>query len=85
MSVLTKLRAGDRCPCCGQPITTSNPERLAILQHLADAMDYERTCGTCPVAVATAHDHLIVCPFAEACDGVGLRSPRSRCTMEVVE
>lgn len=66
---MTKLRAGDRCPCCGQPITTSSPERLAILQHLADAMGYERTCGT----------------FLIGRDGVGLRSPRSRCTMEVVE
>ena len=81
---MTKLRAGDGCPCCGQPITTNNLERLALLQQFADAMGYERTCGTCPVAVATAHDHLVVCPFAEARDGVGLRNPASRCTMEVV-
>ena len=81
---VTKLRAGDRCPCCGQPITTSSPERLAVLQHLADAMGYERTCGTCPVVMATAHEHLVVCPFAEARDGVGLRAPETCCNLEVV-
>ena len=121
---MTKLRAGDRCPCCGQPldvdapklladtclsmldamdserawclatgsrcticgrsIIANSPERPAVLQNMPDAMATGSTCGTCPVAMATAHDHLVVCPFAEARDGIGLRNPDSRCTMEVV-
>lgn len=82
-----KLKTGDRCPCCGQPIATKDPAKLALLAQLADSLgvDTTRTCGTCPVAIATAHDHLVVCPFAEKKNGVGLRGPDHPCTREVVE
>lgn len=43
------------------------------------------TCGECPVAVATAHDYFVVCPFVERRDGVGLRERECVCTLEVVE
>lgn len=29
------LRAGDPCPCCGQPIQTTDPLKLAVLTAIA--------------------------------------------------
>lgn len=29
------LRTGDPCPCCGRPIKTRDPERLALLTWIA--------------------------------------------------
>lgn len=30
-----RLKPGDPCPCCGQPIQTSDPDRLLFLSWLA--------------------------------------------------
>ena len=32
------LRTGDRCPCCGQPIKTTNPVLLRLLTLMRDVM-----------------------------------------------
>lgn len=29
------LKPGDPCPCCGQPIKTTDPEALLILNYIA--------------------------------------------------
>ena len=29
------LKPGDLCPCCGQPIKTSDPEKLLLLSWIA--------------------------------------------------
>lgn len=34
------LKPGDQCPCCGNPIKTSDPAKLYILSFLADAMEH---------------------------------------------
>ena len=31
------LKTGDPCPCCGQPITTTDPDILAFLTHIRDS------------------------------------------------
>lgn len=31
------LKQGDPCPCCGQPIKTSDPYTLALLTHIRDS------------------------------------------------
>lgn len=40
------LRPGDPCPCCGQPIKTTDPAILAVLTHIRDAQfnvsDYKK-------------------------------------------
>lgn len=40
------LQPGDPCPCCGQPIKTTDPDILAVLTHIRDAQfnvsDYEK-------------------------------------------
>ena len=83
---MRKIRTGDRCPCCGSVVATRDPLALAQLTRLAQIVNApERTCGTGPVAIATAHEHLVVCPFAEKENGIGLRGPDHPCTMEVVE
>lgn len=33
---LTRLKPGDPCPICGQPIKTEDPEALFVLSVLAD-------------------------------------------------
>lgn len=30
------LKPGDPCPCCGQPIKTTDPEILALLTYIKD-------------------------------------------------
>lgn len=32
------LQTGDPCPCCGRPITLTNPDALRLLAMLADLM-----------------------------------------------
>lgn len=34
------LKPGDQCPCCGNPIKTSDPVKLYVLSFLADAMEH---------------------------------------------
>ena len=40
------LKQGDPCPCCGQPIKTTDPAILAVLTHIRDAQfnvsDYKK-------------------------------------------
>lgn len=31
------LKQGDPCPCCGQPIKTTDPAILAFLTHIRDS------------------------------------------------
>ena len=31
------LKPGDPCPCCGQPIKTTDPVILALLTHIRDS------------------------------------------------
>lgn len=31
------LKPGDPCPCCGQPIKTTDPAILAFLTHIRDS------------------------------------------------
>ena len=31
------LKPGDPCPCCGQPIKTTDPAILAMLTHIRDS------------------------------------------------
>ena len=31
------LKQGDPCPCCGQPIKTTDPAILAFLSHVRDS------------------------------------------------
>ena len=31
------LKPGDPCPCCGQPIKTSDPEILSLLTYILDS------------------------------------------------
>lgn len=31
-----RLRTGDPCPCCGQPIKTRDPEVLLVLSFIRD-------------------------------------------------
>lgn len=31
-----KLRKGDPCPCCGQPIKTNDPDALRLLEWIGD-------------------------------------------------
>ena len=31
------LKPGDPCPCCGQPIKTTDPAVLALLTHIRDS------------------------------------------------
>ena len=31
------LKTGDPCPCCGQPIKTTDPDILAFLTHIRDS------------------------------------------------
>ena len=31
------LKTGDPCPCCGQPIKTTDPAALALLTHIRDS------------------------------------------------
>lgn len=46
MDATKMLRTGDPCPCCGQPIKTTDPDILAVLTHIRDAQfnvsDYEK-------------------------------------------
>ena len=37
MDAIKMLRAGDPCPCCGQPIKTTDPAILAFLTHIRDS------------------------------------------------
>lgn len=34
------LKPGDPCPCCGQPIKTSDPVILAILTRIREEMPF---------------------------------------------
>lgn len=34
------LRKGDKCPCCGQPIQTDNPDDLYVLNQMKIWMDH---------------------------------------------
>ena len=36
MDTIKMLRPGDPCPCCGQPIKTTDPAILAMLTHIRD-------------------------------------------------
>ena len=31
------LKPGDPCPCCGQPIKTTDPAILSLLTHILDS------------------------------------------------
>lgn len=33
------LKPGDPCPCCGEPILTSDPDRLLLLSWLAQELE----------------------------------------------
>lgn len=33
---MRKLKTGDPCPCCGEPILTTDPDALCLLSLLAD-------------------------------------------------
>ena len=33
---MNRLKKGDPCPCCGQPIKTDDPEILQLLTEIAD-------------------------------------------------
>lgn len=33
---IVMLQKGDPCPCCGQPIKTSDPELLRLLTYIRD-------------------------------------------------
>lgn len=35
MSDYKRLRTGDPCPCCGQPIRTNDPQLLELLTRIA--------------------------------------------------
>lgn len=35
MSDYKRLRTGDPCPCCGQPIKTDDPDILELLSRIA--------------------------------------------------
>ena len=35
MSDYKRLRTGDPCPCCGQPIKTKDPDVLELLSQIA--------------------------------------------------
>ena len=37
MDAIKMLRTGDPCPCCGQPIKTTDPAILAFLTHIRDS------------------------------------------------
>ena len=37
MDAIKMLRPGDPCPCCGQPIKTTDPAILAVLPHIRDS------------------------------------------------
>lgn len=39
------LKTGDPCPCCGQPIKTSDPAILAVLTHIRDAQFFDFGIG----------------------------------------
>lgn len=35
MGNFKRLRTGDPCPCCGQPIRTTDPQLLELLSQIA--------------------------------------------------
>lgn len=37
MDAIKMLRPGDPCPCCGQPIKTTDPAILAFLTNIRDS------------------------------------------------
>lgn len=37
MDTIKTLKPGDPCPCCGQPIKTTDPAILAFLTHTRDS------------------------------------------------
>ena len=37
MDTIKMLKQGDPCPCCGQPIKTTDPAMLALLTHIRDS------------------------------------------------
>ena len=46
MDAIKMLKPGDPCPCCGQPIKTTDPAILAVLTRIRDAQfnvsDYKK-------------------------------------------
>ncbi len=40
------LKTGDPCPCCGRPLTLTDPAALQLLGILAEVMGFPRKMGT---------------------------------------
>lgn len=54
MSDYKRLRTGDPCPCCGQPIRTTDPQLLELLTRIAADPLYR--AAVCSILVSQDDD-----------------------------
>ena len=54
MGNFKRLRTGDPCPCCGQPIRTTDPQLLDLLSRIAANTLYR--AAVCNILVSQDND-----------------------------